>query len=43
MRAPQVGQVREALATYRRAMQTGEDLHLEPGASRADSRDDVWG
>jgi hypothetical protein len=39
----QVGQVREALATYRRAMQTGEDLLIEPGASRADDRDDVWG
>lgn len=38
-----VAPVREALAAYRRAAATGEDLHLDPTASRADDRDEVWG
>jgi hypothetical protein len=40
----QVGQVRHALATYRRASLTGEDLPIEIGGDPApDDRDDVWG
>jgi hypothetical protein len=40
----QVGQVRHALATYRRASLTGEDLPIEIGGDPApDDRDEVWG
>jgi len=38
-----VGQVRQALATYRRAFLTGEDLSIEPSDLTPDDRDDVWG
>lgn len=39
-----VGQVRQALATYRRASLTGEDLPIEiSGTPARDDRDDVWG
>jgi len=39
-----VGQVRQALATYRRASLTGEDLLIEIGGDPApDDRDEVWG
>ncbi len=38
-----VGQVRQALATYRRAFLTGEDLSIAPGDPAPDGRDDVWG
>ncbi|MGI8689002.1 MAG: hypothetical protein ACR2M3_10520, partial [Thermomicrobiales bacterium] len=38
-----VGQVRQALATYRRASLTGEDLSIARGDPAPDDRDDVWG
>jgi hypothetical protein len=38
-----VGEVRQALATYRRAFLTGEDLVITPGDPIPDGRDDVWG
>lgn len=38
-----VGQVRQALATYRRASLTGEDLSIEIGDPAPDDRDEVWG
>lgn len=38
-----VGQVRQALATYRRAALTGEDLPVAMGDLEPDDRDEVWG
>ncbi len=38
-----VGQVRQALATYRRAALTGEDLPVAMGDPEPDDRDEVWG
>ncbi len=38
-----VGQVRQALATYRRAALTGEDVPVAMGDPEPDDRDEVWG
>lgn len=38
-----VGQVRQALATYRRAFLTGEECVIMSGDSTPDDRDDIWG